>query len=144
MSYVPTLIVNTRSVELGRGKQDSVPEAWQWLNCVYDDKWETLAQAEEAGVRIADGTDAGFVVKHGEKAAELEELVKSGLTPAEAIVAATRMGAACVGMDHEVGTIESGKYADLVAVYGDPLSDIRILQDESKIAHVLKRGEEIK
>jgi len=142
--YVPTLIVNTRSVELSCGKQDTVPEAWRWLNRVYEDKWETLRRAKEAGVKIAVGTDAGFVVSHGQNSAELEELVKGGLTPMEAIMAATRIGAECLDMEKEIGTVEPGKLADLLIVDGDPLSDIRILQDKSRIVQIFKGGEEIK
>jgi imidazolonepropionase-like amidohydrolase len=141
--YVPTLIVNSRSVAQGR-EQEGVPDpAWDWLVKVEEDKWETLARAKAAGVKIAVGTDAGFLVYHGENACELEELVKGGFTPMEAIVAATRIGAECLDLE-KVGTIEPGKYADLVVVDGDPLNDIRILQNEVQIVQVFKSGKKVK
>jgi imidazolonepropionase-like amidohydrolase len=95
------------------------------------------------GVKIAVGTDAGFLVYHGQNAGELEELVKGGFTPMEAIVAATRVGAECLDLDRDVGTIEPGKYADLVIIDGDPLADIRIHQNEARIAQVFKGGKKI-
>jgi len=141
--YIPTLFVNTRSVELGRNQRDTTTESWKWLNSVYKDKWETLRRAKEAGVKIAVGTDAGFVVSHGENAAELVELVKGGFTPMEAIIAATRIGAECLGMEKEIGTIEPGKLADLVIVDGDPLADISVLQQPNKIWGVFKAGHRV-
>ncbi len=142
--YVPTLIVNSRSVALGQEQKGATDAAWAWLVKVNEEKWETLARARAAGVKIAVGTDAGFVVYHGQNACELEELVKGGFTPMEAIVAATRVGAECLDLDREVGTIEAGKYADLVIVDGDPLADVRILQDEARIVQVLKGGKAVK
>jgi imidazolonepropionase-like amidohydrolase len=67
-------------------------------------------------------------------------LVKAGMTPMEAIVAATRVGSEVLDMADEIGTVEEGKYADLVVVDGDPLADIKILQDLTKIKQVLKGG----
>jgi imidazolonepropionase-like amidohydrolase len=142
--YVPTLIVNTRSVELGREAIGVTEEEWAWLLKVNEDKWLALNRAKAAGVKIVVGTDAGFVVCHGENARELEELVKGGFTSMEAIVAGTRLGAECLDLAGEIGTIESGKYADLVIVDGDPLADIAILQDESKIVQVFRRGQAVK
>lgn len=62
----------------------------------------------------------------------------------EPIMVASRIGAGCLDMEKEIGIVEPGKLADLVIVDGDPLSDIRILQDESKIVQVFKISEEIK
>lgn len=70
-------------------------------------------------------------------------MVKGGFTPMEAIVTATRVGAECLDLDRDVGTIEPGKYADLVIIDGDPLADIRILQDEARITQVFKGGKKI-
>jgi imidazolonepropionase-like amidohydrolase len=142
--YVPTLLVNTRSVELGKNEIGVSDEEWDWLLKVSEDKWKALSRARSAGVKIAAGTDAGFVVRHGENARELEELVKGGFTSMEAIVAGTMRGAACLDIVDEVGTIEAGKYADLVIVDGDPLADITILQEESRIVQVYKGGRAIK
>jgi imidazolonepropionase-like amidohydrolase len=109
-----------------------------------DARWVSLERAKKAGVKICTGTDAGFWQCHGENARELEELVHGGFTPMEAIVAATRASAECLDMDHEIGTIEPGKYADLVVVDGDPLADVRILQDPARIVQVFKGGRALK
>lgn len=141
--YVPTLIVNSRIVELETTQGNITPERWRWLERVYEDKWDTLRRAKDAGVKIAVGTDAGFVVSHGENAGELEQLVKGGFTPMESIVAATRIGAECLGMEKEIGTIEPGKLADLVIIDGNPLDDLGILLEESKIRGVFKAGQPV-
>ena len=80
------------------------------------------------------------MIYHGEGACEIEELVKGGFTPLEAIGAATKMAAECLRMEKQVGTLEAGKYADVVIVDGDPLQNIRILQDRKKIDGVYKGG----
>jgi imidazolonepropionase-like amidohydrolase len=104
--------------------------------------WEAMQRgiriATRAGVRIAFGTDAG-VFPHGTNGREFELLVNlGGLTPMQAIVAATMNAATLLGMEREVGSIEPGKLADIVAVPGDPLSDIRLLQ---RVSFVMKGGE---
>jgi imidazolonepropionase-like amidohydrolase len=141
--YVPTLAVNSRSVELGPDTIAVSQAEWKWLLKVDEDKWETLRRAKAAGVKIVAGSDAGFVVAHGESARELEELVKGGFTPHEAIGAATRVAAECLGLERDIGTIEPGKFADVVVVAGDPLADVRILQDKEKIAQVLIGGQTV-
>jgi imidazolonepropionase-like amidohydrolase len=138
--YVPTLAVNSRSIELGADAIAVSQAEWKWLLKVNEDKWETLRRAKAAGVKIAAGSDAGFVVAHGESARELEELVKGGFTPLEAIGAATGVAAECLGLEQEIGTIEPGKLADIV-VAGDPVVDVRILQDRKRIAQVLIGGQ---
>ncbi len=140
---VPTLAVNSCSIERGPEAIAVSRAEWQWLVKVNEDKWETLRRAKEADVKITTGSDAGFVVAHGENARELEELVKGGFTALEAIEAATRVAAACVGLEDDIGTVEPGKRADLVVVSGDPLTDIRILQDKDRIARVLLGGQTV-
>jgi imidazolonepropionase-like amidohydrolase len=141
--YVPTLRAHTSGMELGRegiGYSDLV---WEWLLRVCDARWPSLERARRAGVKIVCGTDAGFWSYHGQSGAELEELVRGGLTPMEAIVAATRTAAECLDLDRDTGTVAHGKYADLVIVDGDPLADIRILQDPARIAQVFIGGEKV-
>jgi len=99
---------------------------------------ESVRCALEAGVRIAMGTDAGEL-EHDKGAFELEALVHAGLTPMQAIVAGTSYGAALLRL-RDVGRLEQGKIADLLLLRGDPLSDIRLLQDKSRIRLVLKGG----
>ncbi|MBM3264831.1 MAG: amidohydrolase family protein, partial [candidate division Zixibacteria bacterium] len=97
---------------------------------------ETFRRAYRAGVPIAFGTDAS-VFPHGQNAKEFEYMVEGGMPPMEAIRAATYHAATLLGKLEELGTAEPGKWADLVAVDGDPLKDIRVLQ---KISFVMKEG----
>ena len=93
-------------------------------------------RAHEGGVRIAFGTDSG-VSKHGDNAREFALMVEAGMTPMEAIRAATVSGAENLGKSTLFGTIEAGKRADIVAVNGDPLADITELED---VDFVMKDG----
>lgn len=98
---------------------------------------ENIRKAYPAGVKIAYGTDAG-VSKHGRNADEFELLVKFGMPPAEAIKAATVNAADLLGLSNEIGTIEPGKSADIIALAGDPLQDVTLLK---KVDFVMARGE---
>ncbi|MFL5267712.1 MAG: amidohydrolase family protein [Stellaceae bacterium] len=100
---------------------------------------ESLRRAFAAGVKIAAGTDAGG---HGHpcNALEIACLVKAGLTPLQALQAATGRAAECIGREHDLGTIEKGKLADMIVVDGDPLEDAAILQKPENITLVLKDG----
>jgi len=103
----------------------------------------TLRMAKDARVKIAMGTDSGdpFGNVHGKsQALELELMTKRGLTEMESLIASTRNGAECIGVGDKVGTVEAGKFADLLIVDGDPLHDIRMLQDLSRIKMVMKEG----
>lgn len=99
----------------------------------------SLQQALDAGVKIVAGTDAGGH-QHGINARELQYLVEAGMSPMQALQAATGWAAECLGLAHEIGTVTPGKYADLVAVDGDPLQDITFLQDPQCLKLVLKEG----
>ena len=110
-SYVPTLIVNSRNFAYDRETLGVSERSWRWLQAAYDAKWDSLARAHHAGVTIAAGSDAGFLVDHGENACELEELVKGGLTPNEAIQAATGAAAKLIGLqrrDRNTGGWQAG------------------------------------
>jgi imidazolonepropionase-like amidohydrolase len=96
-----------------------------------------VARAIAAGVPIAFGTDAG-VVAHGSNADEFRLLVEFGMSPQAAIESATREAARLLGLEQELGTVEVGKLADLVAVPGDPLADVTALQ---RVGFVMKEGE---
>ena len=100
---------------------------------------ESLQLALKAGVKVVAGTDAGGW-GHGNNAEELECLVAAGMTPMQALVAGTRWASECCGLEKDVGTVERGKFADLVLVDGDPLSDITVLQDKNRIKLVMKEG----
>jgi imidazolonepropionase-like amidohydrolase len=97
---------------------------------------KNVEKAHPAGVKIAYGTDAG-VSKHGRNADEFELLVRHGLTPSAAIVTATIHAADLLGLAEEVGTLEPGKRADLVAVTGDPTRDVTVLK---RVGFVMKDG----
>ena len=91
---------------------------------------QALRTALEAGVKIAAGTDCGAPGHpHGTLPMELELMVEAGATPAQAIRFGTSAAADLLGLGEEVGTLEPGKRADLLAVAGDPLQDVRSLQD---------------
>lgn len=104
---------------------------------------KNLKKAMAAGVKIAVGTDAGTPFNyHGESAYELECLVKNGSSAMQAIQAATKVAAEALMLE-DVGTIEKGKIADLIVVNGNPLKNIKILQDFKKIEMVFKEGKRI-
>ncbi len=100
---------------------------------------ESLRLAVSAGVKIAAGTDEGGW-EHGNNAHEVSCLVEAGLTPMQALEAATVRAAECMGLEVEVGTIEEGKKADLVLVEGDPLQDVSILERGKAVVFVMKGG----
>ena len=100
----------------------------------------SLRGALAAGVKIAAGTDAGGH-GHPPNAIEIACLVRAGMTPLQALRAATGWAAECIGREQDLGTIENGKLADLVVVAGDPLADVAILQNPENIALVIKSGE---
>jgi len=102
---------------------------------------ESIRKAVAAGVKIALGTDAG-VMPHGTNGHEFTLMVQwGGMTPMQAIVAGTSAAADLLGWSEHVGTVAPGRYADLVAVAGDPLSDITVLE---KVDWVMKGGEVVK
>jgi imidazolonepropionase-like amidohydrolase len=100
----------------------------------------SLRSALAAGVKIAAGTDAGGH-GHPPNAIEIACLVRAGMTPLQALRAATGWAAECIGREQDIGTIENGKLADLVVVAGDPLAEVTILQNPGNIALVIKGGE---
>jgi len=136
--YVPTFTVVIRGLE--HRKAQGVTGERGYLEKAIDVKYQSLARVHKAGAKIALGTDAGFMVRHGDNARELEAFVDGGMTPMEAIMAATSVGADHLDMADLVGTIEAGKYADVVIVDGDPLKDVKILQDIDCIKTVIKGG----
>jgi imidazolonepropionase-like amidohydrolase len=99
----------------------------------------SVRRALELGVPLAAGTDAGGH-GHPKNALELKYLVEAGLSPMQALRAATQWAAACLGLEREIGTIEKGRLADLVLVAGNPLDDVTMLLDPGRIELVLKGG----
>ncbi|MEN3748773.1 amidohydrolase family protein [Sphingomonas sp. HF-S3] len=95
-----------------------------------------FAAAVRAGVKIAYGTDAG-VYPHGQNARQFAYMVRHGMTPLQAIRAATTVAAELLRREADIGAVAPGRYADMIAVKGDPLTDIRVLEH---VAVVMKGG----
>jgi imidazolonepropionase-like amidohydrolase len=99
-----------------------------------------IARAFHEGVKVAFGTDSA-VYPHGLNARELAVMVKLGLTPLQAIQAATINAADLIGWQDRVGAVEEGKYADIIAVRGDPLADVTAIES---VSFVMKGGDVVK
>jgi imidazolonepropionase-like amidohydrolase len=117
-----------------------LPEALEKERQIGQIQRENFARAVRAGVRIAFGTDAG-VYPHGENAKQFAYMVKYGMTPLDAIRAATIWAAELLGWSDRVGALEPGMFADLIAVEGNPLEDITRLE---RVAFVMKGGVVVK
>lgn len=137
--YVPTMSTINGYIERLKANPDAytgeVRKKIEWRIGITG---KAFAQAHKAGVKIAFGTDAG-VSLHGRNADEFELMVKHGMSPAEAIQAATVNASELLGLSDQVGTLEVGKHADLIAVDGDPLADVTVLKT---VAFVMKGGSE--
>ena len=130
--YVPTIYVGEY---VAQGRANAGAKVWLQMLKVHAD---TFHRALNAGVKIAFGTDVGGFDWGIDPAVEFPYMVKYGMTPIQALRSATVNAAELLGMQNDVGTIAAGKFADVVAVKGDPLSDISLLQ---KIDFVMKGGE---
>jgi imidazolonepropionase-like amidohydrolase len=121
--YVPTIDHNRYYAEYGR-QFGYGPKVRARLNDYLRRNLETARRAHRAGVRFAMGSDAVFTM-FGQNTRELGWFVEAGMSPGEALKAATTHGALLLGKEKELGAVAPGYRADLVAVVGDPLSDIR-------------------
>jgi len=137
----PTLSVMGRGREFrAKGVEFGPPELQRWHARAISHCWNTVSRAHELGVKIIAGSDAVMEgVRHGTNAYELEMLCEAGLSPMEALVSSTSLAAEVIGFT-DVGLVAPGKLADLVFVDGDPLADIRVLQDLKKVPVVIKGG----
>jgi len=132
---VPTLMaLEGVRARLGKGVYTPVVEAKARVTVEIQGRQVTRSKA--LGVPVAFGTDAG-VFEHGRNAEEFALLVKFGLTNREALASATTVAAKALGMESELGQIAVGYSADIIAVDGDPLSDVRTLE---KVQWVMVRG----
>ncbi len=128
--WVPTLYAYMMLEE-----ETTAPERKRILHNTVEKHRETFRRALKTDVKIAFGVDiTGY---HGTNAKEFELMVKYGMAPMRAIQSATSVAAELLEMQNQIGSIEAGKLADIIAVQGDPLKDIRALQ---KVGFVMKDG----
>ena len=129
--YVPTLFVGEYVAE---GRAAAGAKVWVDMIKIHED---TFRRALKAGVKIAFGTDAGGFDWKIDPAKEFPIMVKYGMTPAQALHSANMSAAELLGMQDKIGSVEAGKYADIVAVPGDPMADVQQLE---KVNFVMKGG----
>ncbi len=138
---VPTLMAGDFVYRIASGPNNFLTPAQTAKALDAGPKMLAMARrAHDGGVKIAFGTDTG-VSAHGDNAGEFALLVKAGLTPLEAIQAATVNAADHFGLSAEIGSLAPGKAADLIAVKGDPLADVTVLQH---VTSVVKGGVVVK
>ena len=136
---VPTLCTLFSVLELG-STLNLLPKQREEM-AVNEPLWlDSLRRAREAGVPIAAGGDIGNRYPQGSNAREIVHLVKAGLSPMEALCAATSVASRVLKRQQKIGTIEVGKAADLLLLDGDPLANIEILLEPARIALVVKDG----
>ena len=134
--YVPTIIAG-KSVADSAKKPGYFPEVIRGKALAVGPVIQgTFAKAYKAGVKIAFGTDAG-VYAHGKNWMEFVYMTEAGMPPLEAIRCATVNASELIGVSDKIGTIEVGKFADIVAVEGDPVQDIRVME---QVRFVMKDG----
>jgi len=125
-----------------RHKNDpTTPKQRRELEAFLQGIQQAIQNAKSLGVKIAAGFDPASAEEHGRNATELAAMTKRGLTPLEAIRAATINAAELLSWQDKVGTLEAGHYADLIAVDGDPLADVTVLQH---VNFVMKGGTVVK
>jgi imidazolonepropionase-like amidohydrolase len=135
--YVPTLSTVNGYLERIRDNPNAYsPEVRRKIDWRIQITGLALRRAMANNVRIAFGTDAG-VSKHGRNADEFVLMVQHGMNPSQAIQAATVNAAELLGLSDQIGSIEPGKSADLIAVAGDPLADVGVLRN---VGFVMARG----
>jgi imidazolonepropionase-like amidohydrolase len=138
--YVPTLsTINGYKERLAANPNAYPPAVLEKVKWRLEVTGKALEKAVPAGVKIAFGTDAG-VSKHGRNADEFELMVEHGMTPTSAIVAATLNAADLLGVK-DIGALRPGYHADLIAVAGDPLADVKALKT---VDFVMKGGAVVK
>lgn len=137
--YVPTLLAPAAALADGQ-RGALTPAQFEKAKLAAGNAEKSFARAIREGVKIAFGTDTG-VSPHGRNAEEFALMVRNGMSPAVAIRAATVDASDLLGISARVGTIVAGKEADIIAVSGDPLTDVRQLEN---VGFVMKRGKVVK
>jgi len=140
--FVPTMLVGSKVVEHARAHpEDLNPSTVQKALTVVPYMLKNMDNAYAAGVKIAFGTDTFGMSAHGENAQEFKLLVDAGMPPMEAIKAATWNAADLIGDTADIGSVQAGRYADLIAVDADPLKDVTVLEH---VPFVMKGGVVVK
>lgn len=141
---MPTFTILRRVVALGEQQPCPLPAYMpQKARMLVAQQSVSFPKALAAGVKIVMGTDGG-AFGHGKNAGELAYMVAAGMTPMQAIVASTQMGALCMGIGTDVGILRADMLADLLVVDGDPLEDVCILKDRVRLRLIMKDGVVIK
>jgi imidazolonepropionase-like amidohydrolase len=136
--FVPTMLVGAKVYEHAKAHpEDLNPSTVEKALTVTPHMIKNLHDAYAAGVKIAFGTDTFGMSNHGQNAQEFAIMVRTGMTPMDAIVAATSSAADLIGDAQDIGSIQPGRYADIIAVAGDPLQDVTVLE---KVPFVMKGG----
>ena len=138
---VPTFTVLRRVVAISEQNPLALPEYMpRKARLLLEHQAQSFREALQSGVKIALGTDGGGF-GHGKNAGELRYLVEAGMTPMQALEAATRMGTTCMGFGDEAGVLRAGMLADFLVVDGNPLEDVTILEDHSRLRMIVKDGQ---
>lgn len=136
--FVPTMLVGEKVYQHAKAHpEDLNPSTVEKTMTVVPYMQKNLHDAYAAGVKIAFGTDTFGMSAHGENAQEFAIMVRAGMTPMDAILAATANAADLIGDTKDIGSIQPGRYADIIAVTGDPLADVKVLE---KVGFVMKGG----
>ncbi len=141
---VPTFLAMKVNKELALDKTSNIPD-WSRDDAIRIEKahGDNIKNAYKAGVKIVMGTDSG-VVPHGRNLEELGYMYDMGMKPMETIVASTKRASESLGWEDKVGTIEEGKFADVVISKENPLSNIKSLGNPDNIQIVIKDGKIVK
>ena len=135
--FVPTMLVGQTAVEIALAHPEQLnPSSAQKAKDTVPHMQKNLHDAYQAGVKIAFGTDEGLA-PHGANGKEFALMVKAGMSPIDTIIAATGSAADLIGDTADIGTVQKGRYADLIAVDGDPISDVTKLEH---VQFVMKGG----
>jgi imidazolonepropionase-like amidohydrolase len=134
--WVPTIGYYFYAVDTAKS-----PQPHKHMQEALDRTRQNISTARELGVKIANGFDPASADEHGKNAREIIAMSKLGLPPLEAIRAATTSAAELMGWQDKIGSIETGKYADIIAVSGDPIADIGELEH---VKFVMKDGVVVK
>jgi imidazolonepropionase-like amidohydrolase len=141
---VPTFTVLRRIVAISEQNSQALPSYMlPKARMLLEHQGESFRKSLQAGMKIALGTDGGGF-GHGQNAGELRYLVEAGMTPMQALVAATSMATACMGLGDVTGLLQAGRLADFLVVDGNPLDDVRILEDRNILRMIVKDGQVIK